>query len=126
MGLCQVFRILLTQGLAKKQNGLTLLNFVCLGVVFQELVDGGLMNQLSPPTSDLISVLTQLLIPPTEVDGTILGQKCTQINKALEVLSGILFYSSFFPVRSAIQFNNPGLCDWCVKKKSVHSFALIC
>ncbi|XP_074613609.1 protein CIP2A-like isoform X1 [Acropora palmata] len=55
--------------------------------IYEELVDGGLMNQLSPPTSDLISVLTQLLIPPAEVDGTILGQKCAQINKALEVLS---------------------------------------
>ena len=96
--------------MAEKENYLKLLNFVCLLVVCQELVDGGLMNQLSPPTSDLISVLTQLLIPPAEVDGTILGQKCAQINKALEVLSGILFHSSFF--LSPIQFNNPGLCDW--------------
>ena len=56
----------------------------------QELVDGGLLSQLSPRTSDLISVLTTLLIPPMEIDGTILRQKCTQINKALEVLSGIL------------------------------------
>ncbi|XP_015747548.1 PREDICTED: protein CIP2A homolog [Acropora digitifera] len=55
--------------------------------IYEELVDGGLMNQLAPPASDLISVLTQLLIPPAEVDGTILGQKCAQINKALEVLS---------------------------------------
>ena len=98
--------------MAQKENYLKLLNFVCLLVVFQELVDGGLMNQLSPPTSDLISVLTQLLIPPAEVDGTILGQKCAQINKALEVLSGILFHSLFLPVLSPIQFNNPGLCDW--------------
>ena len=78
--------------MAQKENYLKLLNFVCL---FQELVDGGLMNQLSPPASDLISVLTQLLIPPAEVDGTILGQKCAQINKALEVLTGILFHSFF-------------------------------
>lgn len=58
--------------------------------VFQELVDGGLLEQLSPRTSFLIPVLTQLLIPPTEIDGTILKQKCAQINKALEVLSDIL------------------------------------
>ena len=58
--------------------------------VVQELVDGGLLEQLSPRTSDLIPVLTQLLIPPTEIDGTILKQKCAQINKALEVLSDIL------------------------------------
>ena len=89
--------------MARKENYLKLLNFVCLLVVFQELVDGGLMNQLSPPASDLISVLTQLLIPPAEVDGTILGQKCAQINKALEVLSGILFHSFFF--LSYFQFN---------------------
>lgn len=90
--------------MAEKQNGLKLLNFVCLLVVFQELVDGGLMNQLSPPTSDLISVLTQLLIPPAEVDGTIFGQKCAQINKALEVLTGILFHSFFFscPISNTI------------------------
>ena len=81
--------------MAQKENYLKPLNFVCLLVVFQELVDGGLMNQLSPPASDLISVLTQLLIPPAEVDGTILGQKCAQINKALEVLTGILFHSFF-------------------------------
>ena len=58
--------------------------------VVQELVDGGLLEQLSPRTSDLIPVLTQLLIPPTEIDGTILKQKCAQMNKALEVLSDIL------------------------------------
>jgi len=58
--------------------------------VVQELVDGGLLEQLSPRTSDLVPVLTQLLIPPTEIDGTILKQKCAQINKALEVLSDIL------------------------------------
>lgn len=58
--------------------------------VVQELVDGGLLEQLSPRTSGLIPVLTQLLIPPTEIDGTILKQKCAQINKALEVLSDIL------------------------------------
>ena len=56
----------------------------------QELVDGGLLGQLSPRTSDLIPILTQLLIPPTEIDGTVLKQKCAQINKALEVLSDIL------------------------------------
>ena len=89
--------------MAQKENYLKLLNFVCLLVVFQELVDGGLMNQLSPPASDLISVLTQLLIPPAEVDGTILGQKCAQINKALEVLSGILFHSFFY--LSYLQYN---------------------
>lgn len=58
--------------------------------VVQELVDGGLLEQLSPRTSDLIPVLTQLLIPPTEIDGTVLKQKCAQVNKALEVLSDIL------------------------------------
>ncbi|CAH3043208.1 unnamed protein product [Porites lobata] len=52
--------------------------------IYEELVDGGLLEQLSPRTSYLIPVLTQLLIPPTEIDGTILKQKCAQINKALE------------------------------------------
>lgn len=89
--------------MTEKENCFKLLNFVCLLVVFQELVDGGLMNQLAPPASDLISVLTQLLIPPAEVDGTILGQKFAQINKALEVLSGILFNSFFScPISNSI------------------------
>ena len=56
----------------------------------QELVDGDLLNQLSPRTCDLVPVLTQLLIPPTEIDGAVLKQKCAQINKALEVLNDIL------------------------------------
>lgn len=56
----------------------------------QELIDGGLLNQLSPRTCDLVPVLTQLLVPPTEIDGAVLKQKCAQINKALEVLSDIL------------------------------------
>ncbi|KAJ7379243.1 hypothetical protein OS493_017752 [Desmophyllum pertusum] len=58
--------------------------------IYEELVDGGLLDQLSPRTSDLVPVLTQLLIPPTEIDGAILKQKCAQVNKALEVLSDIL------------------------------------
>ena len=62
----------------------------CCCYFYKELVDGGLLGQLSPQTSDLIPVLTQVLIPPTEIDGTILKQKCAQINKALEVLSDIL------------------------------------
>lgn len=62
--------------------------------IYEELVDGGLLSQLSPRTSDLISVLTTLLIPPMEIDGTILRQKCTQINKALEVLSVLCFDDS--------------------------------
>ena len=90
-------------GCGSKRKLFETAEFFCLLVVFQELVDGGLMNQLSPPTSDLISVLTQLLVPPAEVDGTILGQKCAQINKALEVLTGILFHSSFF--LSYLQYN---------------------
>ncbi|XP_020608819.1 protein CIP2A homolog [Orbicella faveolata] len=62
--------------------------------IYEELVDGGLLNQLSPRTCDLVPVLTQLLIPPTEIDGAVLKQKCAQINKALEVLSVLCFEDS--------------------------------
>ena len=66
------------------------MSICCLYFPLQELVDGGLLDQLSPPTSDLVSVLTQLLIPPTEIDGSLLKQTCAQINKAMEVLNDIL------------------------------------
>lgn len=62
--------------------------------IYEELVDGGLLNQLSPRTCDLVPVLTQLLVPPTEIDGAVLKQKCAQINKALEVLSVLCFEDS--------------------------------
>lgn len=67
-----------------------IMSICCLYFPLQELVDGGLLDQLSPPTSDLVSVLTQLLVPPTEIDGTLLKQTCAQINKAMEVLNDIL------------------------------------
>ena len=70
----------------------------------QELVDGGLLNQLSPRTCDLVPVLTQLLIPPTEIDGAVLKQKCAQINKALEVLSDILVNLNRCTLYNYIQF----------------------
>ncbi|XP_027056078.1 protein CIP2A homolog isoform X2 [Pocillopora damicornis] len=62
--------------------------------IYEELVDGGLLDQLSPPTSDLVSVLTQLLVPPTEIDGSLLKQTCAQINKAMEVLNVLCFEDS--------------------------------
>ena len=65
-----------------------LLHVICC--LYQELVDGGLLDQLSPRTKDLVPVLTQILKPPTEIDGAVLKQKCAQTNKALEVLSDIL------------------------------------
>lgn len=67
-----------------------IMSICCLYFPLQELVDGGLLDQLSPPTSDLVSVLTQLLVPPTEIDGSLLKQTCAQINKAMEVLNDIL------------------------------------
>ncbi|XP_022780826.1 protein CIP2A homolog [Stylophora pistillata] len=62
--------------------------------IYEELVDGGLLDQLSPCTVDLVSVLTHLLVPPTEIDGSILKQTCAQINKALEVLNVLCFEDS--------------------------------
>ena len=67
-----------------------IMSICCLYFPLQELVDGGLLDQLSPPTSDLVSVLTQLIVPPTEIDGSLLKKTCAQINKAMEVLNDIL------------------------------------
>jgi len=77
--------------------------------IYEELVDGGLLNQLSPRTCDLVPVLTQLLIPPTEIDGAVLKQKCAQINKALEVLSVLCFDDS---LKSIVLVNLKLDCWW--------------
>jgi len=76
--------------------------------IYEELVDGGLLDQLSPRTSDLIPVLAQLLVPPTEIDGSVLKQKCAQINKALEVLSVLCFEDSL----KSVVLGNLKLDDW--------------
>ena len=60
------------------------------GCSLQELVDSGLVHQLPARTSELVSVLMQLLSPPREIDGAVLKQKCIQINKSLDVLNDIL------------------------------------
>lgn len=86
----------------------------------QELVDGGLLNQLSPRTCDLVPVLTQLLIPPTEIDGAVLKQKCAQINKALEVLSDILVNLN----RCIITYNLCILLDLAISTQNLFSSSL--
>ena len=88
------------------------IGFVCL----QELLDSGLLNAASARLDVLVPLLSSVVVPPNETCAAALKAKLTQVGRALDAFSDILFSRpSVTPVKFCTKLSR----DWPAFRLSV-------
>lgn len=70
----------------QSNNTVSLLALDVLGEVYEEMLDSGLVTQLSPRTDVTIPMATRLIVPLQELEGPFVKHKLTKITKVMRLL----------------------------------------
>lgn len=57
----------------------------------KEVIDQGLLDQISPRTDLILPMVTEILMTPIKVDGPSARQHCLRAVRAIQLLTGILY-----------------------------------